>query len=66
MSTKHYVNNGDLYRAMVDYRQKYQQDESTKISDYIGVCIMQICTRLSSKPNFSGYSYKDEMIADGI
>lgn len=66
MSTKHYVNNGDLYRAMVDYRQKYKQDESTKISDYIGVCIMQICTRLSSKPNFSGYSYKDEMVSDGI
>ena len=66
MSTKHYVNNGDLYRAMVEYKNKYNQNSNITIPDYVGVCIIQICTRLSSKPNFSGYSYKDEMISDGI
>ena len=66
MSTKHYVNNADLYRAMVEYRSAREQNSNLMIPDYIGICIHQICTRLSSKPNFNGYSYKDEMVSDGI
>ena len=66
MSTKHYVNNADLYRAMVEYRSAREQNSDLMIPDYIGICIQQICTRLSSKPNFNGYSYKDEMVSDGI
>jgi hypothetical protein len=27
---------------------------------------MLICNKLSTKPNFMGYSYRDEMIADAI
>jgi len=41
-------------------------DSKPQIPDYIGECIYQISNRLASKPNFSGYSYKDEMISDGL
>lgn len=67
MSTKkHYVNNSDLYKAIVEYKSKMKEDPGIGVPTYIGICIMQICNRLSTKPNFSGYSYKDEMISDGI
>lgn len=63
---RHYVNNKDFYQALVDYRKKIESNPDAKIPDYIGVCIFKICERLSTKPNFVGYSYRDEMISDGI
>lgn len=67
----HYVNNKDLYAAMVTYKEKMKkaQDEGRtlpKVPDYVGMCFLKICNKLATKPNFAGYSYRDEMIADGI
>ncbi len=36
------------------------------VSDYIGECFMKIANHLSYRPNFINYTYRDEMIADGI
>ena len=36
------------------------------IPDYIGDCFMRIAERLSLRPNFVNYAFRDEMIADGI
>lgn len=68
---RHYVNNKDLYAAMVTYKENVKKsvDEGSKkpiIPDYIGMCFIMICTKLSTKPNFMNYSYKDDMVADGI
>lgn len=68
---RNYVNNPDLLQALIDYRTSVAEAENSgenppKVPDYIGSCIMLIATRLATKPNFSGYSYKDEMISDGI
>jgi DNA-directed RNA polymerase specialized sigma24 family protein len=41
-------------------------EELPRVPNYIGTCIYQIATRLATKPNFSGYSYKEDMISDGI
>lgn len=61
---KNYVNNKDLYNSLKEYKQKIEQNENTKIPNYIGECIELICKNLARKPNFSGYSYKEEMIGD--
>ena len=37
-----------------------------RIPEYVGECIWQIANRLSTKPNFVNYTYRDEMISDGI
>jgi len=37
-----------------------------QIPDYIGECFMQIAKNLARRPNFSGYTFKDEFIDDGI
>lgn len=63
---RHYVNNKDFYDAIVVYKQKLKEDSETRVPDYVGQCIMAICTKLSTKPNFYGYSFRDEMIADAI
>ena len=64
--SRHYVNNKDLNTALVKYREVVQQNPKAQIPNYIGECIRAICTKLSSRGNFSGYSFKDEMILDGI
>jgi len=69
--TRNYVNNKDLLEALIKYKKDAREaedagDERPRVPDYIGTCIYQIATRLATKPNFSGYSYKDDMISDGI
>ena len=69
--TKHYVNNADFLKALIDYREKCDEASKTKkteppIPNYIGECFMKIAEGLSHKPNFINYTYRDEMISDGI
>ena len=67
----HYVDNKQLYTVIVDYKSRVAQAEATNappppIPNYVGECILQIAKRLSTKPNFINYSYREEMISDGI
>jgi hypothetical protein len=67
----HYVNNADFLKALIEYRQlkiDAQQEGKDKpiVSNYIGECILKIATHLSYKPNFINYSYRDDMILDGV
>ena len=68
---EHYVDNKKLYAEMCDYLDKVRtaeeaDDPKPRISEYIGECLLKISTRLSTKPNFINYTYRDEMISDGI
>lgn len=68
---RNYVNNKDLLQALIDYRIAVREaedagDPTPKVPEYVGKCILLISQRLATKPNFSGYSYKEEMISDGI
>ena len=67
----HYVNNQKLaeeiskYRESVEKAQKEGKPEP-RIPDYIGKCIWDIAEKLSTKPCFINYSFRDEMVSDGI
>lgn len=68
---KHYVDNKEFLQAMIDYRKAVQEAEECgerkpKIPDYIGKCFLLIAQRLSYKPNFINYTYREDMISDGI
>lgn len=70
MST-HYVDNKQLYACIVEYRQKVLEAKEKgaprpQIPNYVGECILMIANRLSTKPNFINYSYREEMISDGV
>ena len=66
-----YIDNKRFTQELGEYSDLYRESKENnsnppKISDYIGECIMKISKKLASKPNFSGYSYKEDMIGDGI
>lgn len=67
----HYVDNKKFYSEIVIYKQKVAEAESKglespRLPNYIGECIWKIANKLSNKPCFMNYSYRDEMISDGI
>jgi len=68
---EHYVNNKEFTAAVAEFNEKCKLAESKgktppQMSNYIGECIYKIATRLSTRPNFINYTYRDEMICDAI
>lgn len=71
MSKTHYVNNAEFYAAIKDHWEKCLAaeeagEEPPRVPNYIGECILKIATHLSYKPNFINYSYREDMILDGV
>lgn len=69
--SNHYVDNKQLYAVIVDYKQQVKDAEAQgkpkpRLPNYVGECLWMIANRLSSKPNFARYSYREEMVGDGI
>ena len=67
----HYVDNKKFYQEILVYKQKVAEAdskglESPRLPNYIGECIWKIANKLANKPCFINYSYRDEMISDGI
>jgi len=67
----HYVNNRDFSTAVVEYTEsvleaREQDIEEPRITEYIGTCFLKIAEGLSHKPNFSGYTYREEMVMDAV
>ena len=67
----HYVNNAEFLQAIIEYKKACQEaeesgDDKPIIPNYLGECILKIARKLSNRPNFINYSYKDDMILDGI
>ena len=67
----HYVYNKKFLEALKEWREKCEDaeqtgDEKPLISNYIGECFLKIANGLSYKPNFINYTYRQEMISDGI
>lgn len=66
----YYVDNKRFYDEIVKYKKsvaeaKEQGLQEPRIPEYIGECIYKIAEKLSTKPCFINYSYRDEMISDG-
>ena len=67
----HYVKNADFLAALIDYKNLcYDAEQSGEefpvIPEYIGKCFLAIAKGLSFRPNFINYTYKDDMISDGL
>jgi hypothetical protein len=68
---KNYINNKDLLQALIDYKGVcFEAEEGGEIKpivpDYIAVSILTIAKRLSTKPNFYNYPFREDMIMDGV
>jgi len=69
--TEHYVDNKKFLEAMKEYRKscnkaKREKRNKPPVTDYIGSCFLKIANHLSYRPNFINYTFRDDMISDGI
>ena len=67
----HYVDNQKFLEEMIVYKGKCKDAKSKgelepQISEYVGECFMKIAQRLSFRPNFINYAFREDMISDGI
>src|SRR6056300_956414 len=69
--SEHYVNNAEFLEAMKAYKKAVnksikEKTEKPPVTDYIGSCFLKIANHLSYRPNFINYTFRDDMISDGI
>lgn len=67
----HYVDNARFLAEIKAYRAECAKAKKAKqpipdLPEYIGKCFLDIATHLSYKPNFVAYTYREDMISDGI
>ena len=68
---EHYIDNKVFLTAMVAWKEKCKAavevgKQIPPVTNYMGECFLKIATHLSYRPNFINYTYKDDMISDGI
>lgn len=68
---QHYVNNKEFSHAVVAYVEQVNEAEAAGeptpvVPDYIATCFLKIAEGLSHKPNFIRYTYREEMVMDGV
>jgi DNA-directed RNA polymerase specialized sigma24 family protein len=67
----HYVSNADFLEAIKKYRESVIEAEAAgepkpRVPEYVGECLLKIATHLSYKANFINYTYREDMILDGV
>jgi len=68
---EHYVDNAKFLQAMIEYKDRCDSAKKRKrknppVTNYIGECFLKIANHLSYRPNFINYTFRDDMISDGI
>jgi hypothetical protein len=68
---EHYVDNSRFYAALVAHFQEVDECKAAgldlpRVPEYIGECIVKIANRLATRANFASYTFREEMILDGI
>lgn len=66
-----YVNNSDFFNAIIEYKKQCREaedqgEEKPMVPNYIAECIYDIANRLSTRPNFYGYTFREDMVMDGV
>ena len=72
----HYVDNDKFLAALIEYKIKTDAAKAKgltrndakwpRVPEYIGDCFLKIATHLAYRYNFIGYTFRDDMISDGI
>jgi DNA-directed RNA polymerase specialized sigma24 family protein len=69
--SKHYIDNDEFLSAMNDWKDIVNSCRKNgkplpPVTDYIGLCFYQIADRLSRRPNFINYPFREDMVSDGV
>lgn len=67
----HYVDNKKFNKEVTEYTNSVNESisngtEVPDIPEYLAQCILKMVYSIASRSNFSGYSYIEDMIGDGI
>ena len=67
----HYVDNKLFFAEMEKWKTEIEESDEVDdlppmVTEYMGECFYKIATHLSYRPNFINYTYREEMIGDGI
>lgn len=67
----HYVNNKEFAPALVEYVSELNACEekgepAPVVTNYIAECFLKIAEGLSHRTNFVRYTYREEMVMDGV
>jgi len=67
----HYVDNKKFLDEIKKHKAKVAAAKlagkpEPRLNDYLGGCIMKIGAKVSTIPKFYGYSFREEMVSDGI
>ena len=70
-SPAHYINNKEFFQAMKDWKIEWDSavakgEPTPRCTNYLGECFVKISNHLAYKSNFVNYTFRDEMILDGI
>lgn len=65
MST-HYVDNKRFVQLIREFHERRQTNPQERIPEEIGGYLIAMSERLASRHNFSGYTYRDEFVSDGV
>ena len=68
---EHYVNNKDFTAAVIQYTREVKKarlagEPDPMVPNYIASCLLKMCEGLSHKSNFIRYTYREEMVMDGV
>lgn len=69
--TTNYVDKQKLYESLCEWKDRVDAAEEAgkpkpKLPDYVGESIMLCAEGMSMRPNFRNYTYREEMVGDGI
>ena len=67
----HYIDNKEFHAAMIAWKELCKEaeeagEEKPQVTNYIGEGFLKNANGLSYRPNFINYTYRSEMVSDGI
>lgn len=63
---RNYVDKDEFLADIAEYQARKALNIDEQIPHYSAVCIKKMAEKIGNRPNFIGYSYKDDMVSDGI
>jgi hypothetical protein len=68
---KHYIDNVRFSEESARHAALFREHRKLglsppKMNDYLGRCILLLANKIVAMPAYSGYSFKEEMVSDGI
>lgn len=62
----HYIDNKAFLQDLIDFHKEREKNPKARVSEALGKAFILLCENLAKRSNFSGYSFRDDMVSDAI